>query len=203
MLRCLDRIIVCLALLTTCAGAGAANFSFTGTFNQDDDVQLFRFAVTGPSFTTVTLQTLSYDGGVNAAGALIPAGGFDPVISLFDAGGTLLDDNDDGSFGPDAFLALSLGAGNYFAALTESPNRANGPNLSDRFLLAGTGNFTGPGFVDVFGNQRDAHWALDILNVASAAVGIAAVPAPGTLWLVAAALLAFAALSWPRTERVH
>jgi hypothetical protein len=198
MSRCLRRFVVCLALLTTCAGAGAANFSFTGTFNQDDDVQLFRFAVAGPSFTTVTLQTLSYDGGLNTAGALIPPGGFDPVISLFDAGGTLLDDNDDGSFGPDAFLRIALGAGNYLAALTESPNRANGPNLADGFLLAGTGNFTGPGFVDVFGNQRDGHWALDVLNVASAVVGIAAVPSPGTLWLLAAPLLALAVLWRPR-----
>jgi hypothetical protein len=203
MLRHLCRAIVSLALLTACAGAGAANFSFTGAFNQDDDVQLFRFAVTGPSFTTVTLQTLSYDGGLNAAGALIPAGGFDPVISLFDAAGTLLDDNDDGSFGPDAFLQLPLGAGDYLAALTESPNRANGPNLADGFVLAGLSNFTGPGFVDVFDNQRDSRWALDILNVASAAVGIAAVPAPGTLWLIVAALLAFAALSRSRTVRVR
>jgi hypothetical protein len=203
MLRYVYRLIACLALLTTCAGASAANFSFTGTFNQDDDVQLFRFAVGGPSFTTVTLQTLSYDGGVNAAGAIIAGGGFDPVISLFDAAGTLLDENDDG-IGPDPFLEIALAAGNYLAALTETPNFAVGPNLSDGFQLAGTGNFTAPGgFVDVFGNQRDGHWALDILNVASAAVGIAAVPAPGTLWLIGAALLGFAAVSRPRAARIH
>ena len=48
--------------------AGAAHVALTGTFTQDDAVQLFTFTVTDPALTTVTLRTLSYAGGTNAAG---------------------------------------------------------------------------------------------------------------------------------------
>lgn len=184
---------VVLALLG--ASAGAANFSFTGSFTRDDDVQLFRFAVAAPSLSTVTLLTLSYAGGTNAAGSPVPAGGFDPVISLFDAAGALIGEADDGGatsdpvtgLALDAVLQIDLTAGDYVAALTQSPNFA-GPSLADGFEFAGSGNFAG-GFI--FGNPRDGHWALDILSVASASVG-AAVPEPPVALLLAVGLAGLA-----------
>ena len=189
---------VVLALLG--ASAGAANFSFTGSFTRDDDVQLFRFAVAAPSLSTVTLLTLSYAGGTNAAGSPVPAGGFDPVISLFDATGALIGEADDGGatsdpvtgLALDAVLQIDLTAGDYVAALTQSPNFAFGPSLADGFELAGSGNFAG-GFVDAFGNgnPRDGHWALDILSAASASVG-AAVPEPPVALLLAVGLAGLA-----------
>ena len=199
MLRHVCRAILALALLPISLSTGAANFSFTGNFGRDDEVQLFRFAVEGPSLNVVTLLTLSYAGGVNSAGAVVPAGGFDPVISLFDGAGILIAEDDDGSnvvdpvtgLSLDAFLQIGIPAGDYFAALTQSPNFAFGPSLVDGFELAGTGDFAG-GFVDVFGNPRDSHWALDILSVASAATFPTVVPEPGILWLLGASLLGLA-----------
>ena len=199
MLRTACRTILALVLLPICVAAGAANFSFTGNFDRDDDVQLFRFAVDGPGLNLVTLLTLSYAGGVNSAGVVVPAGGFDPVIALFDGAGTLIAENDDGAnavdpatgLSLDAFLEIGIPAGGYFVALTQSPNFALGPSLADGFELAGIGDFAG-GFVDAFGNPRDGGWALDILDVASAAAVGAAVPVPGTLWLFGVSLLGLA-----------
>lgn len=188
------------------AAAGAADFSFTGNFARDDDVRLFRFTVGAPSLSTVTLLTLSYAGGINAAGATILPGGFDPVISLFDSAGALIGEGDDGGaaidpatgLALDAFLQIDLAAGDYVAALTQSPNFAFGPSLIDGFELAGTGDFAG-GFIDPFGNQRDSHWALDILSVARASA--AGVPEPGSALLLAIGLagLAFTRLDTSRS----
>src|SRR5215510_14265065 len=76
--------------------ATADNFSFTGTFTQDDNVQLFNFSIGAPS-SGVILRTWSYAGGVNAAGATIARGGFDPILALFNATtGALIGQNDDG-----------------------------------------------------------------------------------------------------------
>ena len=187
------RAVLASALFSMSLGGGAANLSFTGDFASDDDAQFFSFAVEGPALNVVTLTTLSYAGGVSAAGAVISPGGFDPVVSLFDGAGTLIAENDDGSdvidpatgLSLDAFLQINIPAGAYVAALTQSPNFALGPGIADGFELAGTGNFAG-GFFDVFGNPRDGHWALDILGVA------AAVPSPGTLWLLSVSLLGLA-----------
>ena len=55
------------AILACTTPSKADNFSFTGSFAVDNDVQLFNFSVTAPS--TVTLRTWSYAGGTNAAGA--------------------------------------------------------------------------------------------------------------------------------------
>ena len=69
------------------SGSNAADFSFTGNFNLDNDVQLFNFSVGAPS--TVTLRTWSYAGGINAAGQTIARGGFDPIQAVFNSTGTL------------------------------------------------------------------------------------------------------------------
>jgi hypothetical protein len=196
MFRYAPRTFLPLLLLMLCTGTGAATFSFSGNFESDDDVQLFRFAVDGPALNTVTLVTLSYAGGVSGAGNVVAAGGFDPVLALFDATGTLIAEDDDGrdiadsvtGESLDAFLQIGIPAGTYFAALTQTPNFALGPLLSAGFELVGTGDFAG-GFVDVFGNQRDGHWAVDIVDAASATLFPVAVPEPATAWLIAAALL--------------
>jgi hypothetical protein len=182
--------------------AGAANFSFTGNFIQDDDVQLFNFAVGAPS--SVTLRTWSYAGGANAAGTLIPRGGFDPILALFDSTGALIGQNDDGGCSNvamdlsgvcyDTFLQRNLAPGLYSVSVSQYNNFAIGPNLSNGFSRAGQGNFTaandptgacGGDFVDVTGSNyrcRDGHWAFDILNVDSADQEV--VPEPGTLALL-------------------
>lgn len=186
--------------------AFADNFSFTGSFTQDDQVQAFSFSVGATS--NVTLETLSYAGGVNAAGQTIAEGGFDPILALFDSTGAEVGQNDDGGASVpadsvtgqhyDTFLNIgTLTAGNYTVTIQEYDNFANGPNLSDGFSRTGQGNFTsaafggnGPGgFYDVTGTQRDNQWAFDILGVNSATTITpptpSATPEPGSILLLA------------------
>jgi hypothetical protein len=198
-LRCM---LVSSLVLASVASAMAADFSFTGNLQQDDNVQLFTFSVGAPS--NVTLRTWSYAGGTNAAGQAIPRGGFDPILALFDSTGALVGQNDDGGplFVPadavtgayyDTFLQLALGAGSYSVSVMQYNNFAVGPNLSNGFGLTGQPNFTqawsggNPGyFYDVTGNHRDGHWAFDILGVESA--NQSTVPEPSTFLLLGAGL---------------
>jgi PEP-CTERM motif len=200
-----------------CAAAGlilsgasaAADFSFSGTFNRDDDVQLFSFSVDVDS--SVTMRSWGYAGGVNAAGQAIARGGFDTIMALFDGSGMLIDSNDDGSDAVamdagtgrnwDAFLQSTLAPGDYRVSLMQFDNFASGPSLADGFVRDGTGNYTAgfgcgsPAFCDISGetpfDQRDNHWAFDILNVNHAAAN--AVPEPGTyaMLLIGLVLLGF------------
>ncbi len=182
--------------------ASAADFSFTGTFTEDDDIALFAFTVGSPS--TVTLQSLSYAGGTNAAGQTIAAGGFDPILALFDSAGNLIDQDDDGSsvVDPetgrswDVFLQELLQPGSYTVAVTQYDNFANA-TLGAGFDRQGQGNFTvnfgcpeaQPAFNDVSGGTgcgRTANWAFDILGVQTAVIpgtpggGGGVVPEPST-----------------------
>jgi hypothetical protein len=186
-----------MAVAALCCGLGASpanadNFSFTGSFVNDNDVQLFNFIVGAPS--TVTLQTYSYAGGTNSAGSLIPRGGFDPILALFDSTGARLAENDDGSNVPvdpvtgeqfDTFLQIGLAAGSYTVSVMQFDNFSIGPNLSNGFQFDGPGNSTFTAafgcsqgfFCDVTGDNRDGHWAFDVLNVASASTP-AVIPGP-------------------------
>jgi hypothetical protein len=168
------------AALVIASPAIASDFSFTGSFNDPNDVQLFNFTVGATS--TVTLRTWSYAGGTNAAGQVISRGGFDPILALFDSSGNLVGQNDDGgSFvAPDAvtgaqydtYFSALLGPGTYTTSVMAYSNFAVGPNLSNGFQGGGS-------FVDATGNQRNRNWAFDILNVNGATQG--GVPEP-SVW---------------------
>lgn len=188
------------------ASAVPTDFSFTGTFGGDDDVQLFFFTADGAS--SVTLRTYGYAGGVQADGNVVSAGGFDPILSLFDSTGSLIAENDDG-FGPadpstgasfDAEFSQVLAAGSYAVAISQYDNFAIGPDLSDGFALTGDPFFTAFNgcsngqFCDVSGvspfDNRTNEWALDILNVETAVI-----PEPSTGLLV---LMGLVGLRVPR-----
>ncbi len=200
------HIMVVTASLLGFAGAPlqAATVSYTGSFLQDDNVQSFAFTVATPG--VVTLQTFSYSGGTNGAGALISAGGFDPTVSLFTSAGTLLLFQDDATpecnvvaADPvtgecfDVYLATSLGAGSYLAVLTQFDNHAIGPSLANGFTQSGNGNFTAafgcePGiFCDVDADARTGAFALDITTPT-------VVPVPAAAWLFAGGLAALTRL---------
>lgn len=190
------------------AAHAATDFSFRGNFAQDDDVQVFTFAVGAPS--TVTLRTYSYAGGTQADGTVVAAGGFDPILALFDGAGTLIAQNDDGGCGLvgedpvtgacwDTYLSSTLGAGTYFVSVMQYDNFAIGPTLADGFLREGEGNFTPAlagcdaiAFCDVTGAERTSFWAFDVLGVESAGVGVIPLPAAGWLLLTALGGLALA-----------
>ncbi len=61
--------------------ASGSSASFTGTLASPESV--FETTFTVLSSDTVTFQTWGFGGGTNAAGQVIPSGGFDPLIALF------------------------------------------------------------------------------------------------------------------------
>jgi hypothetical protein len=191
--------------------ASAGTISFTGTFSADDQLEIFL--ITAPSASFVA-QTWSYAGGTNGAEEVIPAGGFDPVLSLFDATGgltassPLVAENDDNPAAAvdsttgnafDALLSIStLKPGDAYALiLSESDNLPYGPTYGAGFSQSGQGNFTvaefgcngtAP-FCDASSAQRTGRWAVDISGVRSAVdTNASGVPEPGSIMLLCAGL---------------
>jgi hypothetical protein len=168
-----------------------ANFSFTGLFRNDSDSQFFTFTTTGGT----TIRTLSYGGGLNISGSLVSAGGFDPLLNIFDSQGAQVGAFDDSAGGSpclggiargtngclDSYFNGSLSAGTYTLVLTQFDNALNGSTLADGFLSSSA---CGVVFCDGFDNTtaRSGNWAVDFLSAGSAAEVFAA-PEPATLAL--------------------
>ncbi len=174
------------------SSAAATTFSYTGTLDYDDSLGYTYFTVDSPSI--VTLQTFSYAGGTQADGNVVAAGGFNPIISLFDPTDSLIAFNSFGTTPPvgvdpvtgysfDASMELLLDAGAYVAVVTQYDNYATGPSFWDGFERFGDHWFTSMfacsngAFCDVGGDNRTAEWAMDISI-------IAAVPLPASLPLL-------------------
>jgi hypothetical protein len=187
-------VLTCAFLASVTPTASAASVSFSGIFTTDDQMEIFSFIA---GATPVTLRTWGFAGGVNANGATILAGGFDPVLSLFGPGPTLVSltallgfNNDGGLSVPadpgsgehfDSFIdstsppiALIPGA-TYFLILSVSDNVPLSNNFGGGFSEQGNGNFTGAlygcgaaPFCDIDVDQRNGNWAVDIVGVTSA-----------------------------------
>ena len=193
---------------TAFAAQAATDYSFTGTFAGDADVLKFVFVVGAAS--TVTLRSYSYAGGTMADGTIISAGGFDPILALFDSFGTKIAEYDDGPESVPADPATGLHydtnlvvsdllAGTYTATIAQYNNFAPA-NLADAFgetspTFTDRYGCTNGQFCDAGGNNRSSFWAFDVLGVESA-VGPgptpdpdpSLVPLPASLPLLAAAL---------------
>ena len=72
--------VVCL-LTATAKGGPISSLSYTGTLASPESVFETTFTLTASD--TITFQTWGFGGGTNAAGQVISAGGFDPLIALF------------------------------------------------------------------------------------------------------------------------
>lgn len=91
--------------VTTVSGA----ISCTGTLSTSQDTFTETFTVSGGP-TNVTLQTLGFGGGTNAAGQLILPGGTDPFLAIFSGTGASATILTDGSANP---FGTSLDLSNY------------------------------------------------------------------------------------------
>lgn len=213
-------VVTGVACASSVVPAHAINFSFVGTFDTDNEVQFFDFVV--GSASTVTFISQSYAGATQADGNVVVAGGFDPILSVFNLdSGLQIGSNDDGSFPDvntdaitgstfDTYLELALAAGNYTVALTQYDNFASG-NIGDGFAFDGDPNFTSSYgcaaaiFCDVSdpSDGRTGEWAFDILNVNSAVVipPMSNVPVPAALPLFGTGLAALGFLGWRRKRK--
>jgi hypothetical protein len=208
------RFLACLAM--ACAKISAGTVSDQGTLANSTDT--FITTVTLAGSQTVTLQTWGFGGGINGNGATIPAGGFDPLVAVFQGtgpgaafiqgtsdiltnyssfmgcppAGTLTIGNIAGNCG-DVLMALQLTAGAYTILLSDA---AYIPNA----VFSGTGAL-GDGFTDLTGGvfqtcadpanciNPTANWALDI-TLSDAAQA----PEPGSVGTVCIGLLGLAAV---------
>jgi hypothetical protein len=174
------------SISTTNLGTLSGNVTKTGTLT--DEAQVIEEAFTVTSASTLTVFTTAYGGGTNLDGTMAAAGGFQPMITLYDSAGNYVmgeavtspvasTDSKTG-LALDAYLKDSnLAAGVYIITLTDIFNQqpATATNLSDGFAGPGGTNFT-----DVQGNVRNGNYALN-LSVASSGT---ATPEPATLWLI-------------------
>jgi len=180
----------------------------SGLFTVDDQQQQFEFSI--PTDSIVTIESISYAGGTFVSNPLItaPAGGFDPILSLFDDTGAFIDEDDDDEDGLgsapvdpvtgnafDAFLQTSLAAGTYTVVVTQFDNFFDGivgDDISNGFEQDGDPTLTSffgcsDGiFCDFDGNNRS--FILDGERVSFFAVNVTAqaqaVPEPSTLALL-------------------
>jgi hypothetical protein len=72
----------------------ASNITLQGNFTADDNAQLFSVFLAAPS--RVDVRSFGYAGGTTSTGMVVPAGGFDTVLTLFSSSGVFISDNDDG-----------------------------------------------------------------------------------------------------------
>ena len=70
-----------IGLLSGTAAASTSFLSYTGSLASSDAVFEATFSLSSTS--NVAIQTWGFGGGTNAAGTVIAAGGFDPMVALF------------------------------------------------------------------------------------------------------------------------
>jgi hypothetical protein len=178
----------------------ASTISLTGTLDptNPEDVFLYSFTVPAsgvPGPINLSFQSFGYGGGTNAAGTLIPSGGFDAYLSVFSGIGDtaiFLASNDDGKCPPghaspaceDPTLILNgVPAGTYTLALTVFDNISFAENYGTGTLGDGFTSF-GDDYYDAASNSvRTSNFAIDVTSNAGFA------PEPGSLALFAAGAL--------------
>lgn len=90
-------VITASALLLPALGAQAAqlNYSFSGTFSSGGDTHS-EFFRTGAGGNTFYILTYGYGGGTQISGNSVAAGGFDPLLAVYDSANNFVASDDDG-----------------------------------------------------------------------------------------------------------
>lgn len=166
--RLFGTIVLSALALLSASRASAVTITQSGTLGSDNQIVQLGFSTA--STQNFTFFTTSYSGGLNADGTTTAAGGFDPVLSLFNSNGTIYAGNSSTAGGADAFLTDVLGPGSYILVLSEFPNYSSGTIGS----FAGIGTIvsdacgTSSAFTDaVTCSQRTGNYSV---NVSSSAV---------------------------------
>ena len=207
--KLLLRMLVVAGLALASQAAGAVTFTSSGNFARDDQVTFIPINLDAIGVLSVT--SIGYAGGIDASGVVVPRGGFDTMLFLYNSAGSLLAQSDDGIGVPtdpttglasDAAFSIGLAAGPYTLAVTQYDNFALG-DLSAGFSRAGSGNFT-PGlngcsataFCDTSGAARTGHWAINVSTI-----NVSAVPEPSAVALMLAGLATLGGLHRRRKQR--
>ncbi len=154
---------------------------------------VYSFTVTTTS--TMQAQTFSYGGGSNGAGTTILPGGFEPYLSLFDAGGNFLSSTYFGQTCPSSSIPNAataqcydvqldggiLAPGIYQIAITTFANMSLAENNGTGTLADG---FTGLGNL---ADGEDLHYAFDVKLTPT--IPLTNVPEPRGEGLAGAALV--------------
>jgi hypothetical protein len=202
--RSVLRILSCLLALVVWPGAASAGtLSLTGSLTSPEDSTSGQILFTLAADSFVTLQTWSFGGGRNAAGATIAAGGFDPFVGVFAGTGdsaVFIDGSSDvltnyssdqgcapagqvkigGLVCGDVKIGLNLTAGIYTLLLTDAPYLPAAVFEQDGTLGDGFVDLTGGAFQTCNGSicvNDTANWALDIRTSAP----LTSAPEPSTL----------------------
>ena len=191
-----------LLIVFTAAGSKAATVTNSlGNLSGDvttngalvDEAQVIETTLTLASMSNLTVYTTSYGGGTNLDGSTTVMGGFQSMITLYDAAGNyvigeevtspIANTDTTSGLALDSYLqAMNLLPGSYMVTLTDwqTQQPATATNLSD--------GFSGPGgtaFLDVQGNRRTGAYTLNL----SATSMVTATPEPATLWLLVPGVL--------------
>jgi len=217
----LHYLVVSVYLAALCSGS---TISDTGSFSTPEDT--FLVSVTLASTGNITLQTYGFGGGTNAAGTVIPAGGFDPFVGLFEGTGStalFLDGTADnlsnypsepsacppaglvtigsvtGQCGDVRLTFTGLAAGTYTVLLSDA-------NYVPNAVYEVTG-YLGDGFSDLTGGSLPFQTCYDLsdcntdtanwaLDVTTTGGGATSTPEPASSLFVGLALLTKIAWSW-------
>ncbi|MDP2998530.1 MAG: DVUA0089 family protein [Bryobacterales bacterium] len=174
----MKKVLLVLAgvvLLSIQGSAAVILVSDVGTFSSATDMRSYTFTLAAPS--DVIMRTWGWAGGTNLNGVVIPAGGFDPILSLYrlDTNAQIAQNDDGGCANVgssaglcwDAFIHTYLAAGNYGVVLSVFNNFPTGNFFPTG---AGTPSFSG----------RTTNYAVDLSGV----------PEPVTMALFGSGLLA-------------
>jgi hypothetical protein len=219
------KIDIFVPAILLAASAFADTASYTGTLSSPEDT--WETDATLSSAGTLTLQTWGFGGGTNAAGTVIPSGGFDPFVGVFGSSGDLIQGTSDVLSNNTSFtgcppaglvtigrvpdncgditMSLPLAAGTYTVLLSDAgyiPNAIfDSPsygNLSEGFTdLTGSAFQTCADLNDC--NNDTANWALDVTTPGN--LTATATPEPGSLAVCGLGLMAIVATGKLKKEK--